>query len=152
MYSASRCPADGGAKCSRKATDFPVSSALIIHLIYKFVNPRMFSSAKYSYLALRLGLAAVFLWFGIDKIIHSSYWLNAWMAPSQFIYLCGVFEILTGVSLATDIFSKFFSALAVLFLVGAAIFISSGDVTARDVGLIGGLIAVFLWPAPRNRF
>ena len=125
----------------------------------------MFNSAKYSYLALRLGLAAVFLWFGIDKIIHPSFWLNAWMTPrvagiigyaalseSQFIYLLGVFEILTGVSLATGIFSKFFSALAILFLVSAAIFVSSGDVILRDVGLIGGLVAVFLWSAPRNRF
>ncbi len=112
----------------------------------------MFSSAKYSYLALRLGLAAVFLWFGIDKIVHPSYWLNAWMTTSQFIYLCGVFEILTGVSLATGIFSKFFSVLAVLFLVGAAIFVSSSDVIIRDIGLIGGLVAIFLWPAPRNRF
>jgi len=112
----------------------------------------MFSSAKYSYLALRLGLAAVFLWFGIDKISHPSYWLNAWMTTSQLIYLCGVFEILTGVSLATGIFSKFFSALAILFLVGVAIFVSSGDVIIRDIGLVGGLIAVFLWPTARNRF
>jgi uncharacterized membrane protein YphA (DoxX/SURF4 family) len=125
----------------------------------------MFSSAKYSYLALRLGLAAVFLWFGIDKIIHPTYWLNAWMTPrvagiigyaalseSQFIYLCGVFEILAGVSLATGIFSKFFSALAILFLIGVAIFVGSADTIVRDIGLVGGLIAVFLWPAPRNRF
>ncbi len=112
----------------------------------------MFSSAKYSYLALRLGLAAVFLWFGINKITHPSYWLNAWMTTSQIIYLCGVFEILTGVSLATGIFSKFFSVLAIVFLVGAAIFVSSGDVMIRDIGLIGGLVAVFLWPAPRDRF
>ena len=112
----------------------------------------MFNSAKYSSLALRLGLAAVFLWFGIDKIIHPSYWLNAWMTTSQFIYLCGIFEILTVVSLATGIFSKFFSAFAILFLVGAAIFVGSGDTVIRDIGLIGGLIAVFLWPAARNRF
>ena len=112
----------------------------------------MFSSAKYSYLALRLGLAAVFLWFGIDKIVHPSYWLNAWTTTSQFVYLCGVFEILAGVSLATGIFSKFFSALAALLLVGAAVFFGSADEIARDIGLIGGLIAVFLWPVPRNRF
>jgi len=74
------------------------------------------------------------------------------MTTSQFIYLCGVFEILTGVSLATGIFSKFFSALAILFLVSAAIFVSPGDVIVRDIGFIGGLIAVFLWPAARNRF
>ncbi|MEK7153952.1 MAG: DoxX family membrane protein [Patescibacteria group bacterium] len=112
----------------------------------------MFSSAKYSYLALRLGLAAVFFWFGISKIIHPSYWLNAWMTTSQFIYLCGVFEILAGVSLATGIFSKFFSALAILFLAGTVILVSPADVIIRDVGLIGGLVAVFLWPAPRDRF
>jgi uncharacterized membrane protein YphA (DoxX/SURF4 family) len=74
------------------------------------------------------------------------------LSESQFIYLCGVFEILAGVSLATGIFSKFFSALAILFLIGVAIFVGSADTIVRDIGLVGGLIAVFLWPAPRNRF
>ena len=89
----------------------------------------MFTSSRFSYLAIRLGLAAVFLWFGIDKMFHPAYWLNAWVPQNiqslveqfgvtglQFIYLNGIFEILVGLSLITGVFAKLFSVLAVIFL------------------------------------
>lgn len=124
----------------------------------------MFTSAKYSYLALRLGLAAVFLWFGIDKFFHPDYWINAWITPratslielvgfstQQFIYLNGIFEILVGVSLITSLFPKFFSLLAIIFLTSVIFFVGLNEVTIRDIGLIGGLIAILLWPSERSR-
>ena len=125
----------------------------------------MFTSPRYSYLALRLGLAAVFLWFGIDKMFHPSYWLNAWvplgiqsligsfsLTGLQFIYLNGIFEILVGLSLVTGVFMKFFSVLAVLFLVSVLIFIGISEVTVRDFAMVGGFVAVVLWPNGNRRF
>ena len=125
----------------------------------------MFTSSRYSYLALRLGLAIVFLWFGIDKILHSAYWLNAWVPQGvqafiarfsltgvQFVYLNGIFEILVGLSLVTGVFAKLFSALAILFLIGVLIFAGISEVTIRDFGLIGGFLSVLLWPNGRSRF
>ena len=126
----------------------------------------MFTSTKYSYLALRLGLAAVFLWFGIDKMLHPTYWLNAWtpqdiqdlllkisLSCTQFIYLNGVFEILVGLSLVTGVFTKFFSALAALFLVVVLFFVGISEVTVRDFAMIGGFVAIILWPdVGRRRF
>jgi uncharacterized membrane protein YphA (DoxX/SURF4 family) len=125
----------------------------------------MFTSSRYSYLVLRLGLAVVFLWFGIDKIIHPAYWLNAWVASSalylmdkvgltgtQFIYINGIFEILIGLSMVTGVFSKLFSFVAVLFLLMLFLFVGLNEVTIRDFGLIGGFIAVILWPEDRQRF
>ena len=125
----------------------------------------MFTSSKYSYLALRLGLAVVFLWFGIDKMLHPAYWLNAWVPQGvqllivkfsltgiQFIYLNGIFEILVGLSLVTGVFTKFFSALAIIFLLSVLVFVSISEVTVRDFGLLGGFIAVLLWPDGRSRF
>ena len=125
----------------------------------------MFTSSRYSYLALRLGLAAVFLWFGIDKILHPAYWLNAWVPQGvqlliakfsltgiQFVYLSGIFEMLVGLSLATGVFAKFFSALALFFLISVLIFVGISEVTVRDFGLIGGFLAVLLWPDGRSRF
>lgn len=122
----------------------------------------MFQSFRYSQLALRFGLAAVFLWFGVDKFIHPEYWINAWM-PSQAISIAetigltannlatisGIFEVLVGISLLSNIFTKFFSLLAALFL--ALIFILFGtqgfnEILMRDIGLIGGLLAIFFWP------
>ena len=123
----------------------------------------MFTSSKYSYLALRLGLTAVFLWFGADKLFHPTYWLNAWVTPQaaaliklaglsgvQFVYFNGIFEILVGLSLLTGIFTKFFSSLAMAFLIVVLFFVGIGEVTIRDFGLIGGLAAIILWPNGRR--
>lgn len=123
----------------------------------------MFQSLKYSNLVLRLFLAAVFLWFGIDKFLHPDYWFNAWvpqgfsslwqntgLRPIDIVYILGVFEILVGVSLVANIFVFFFSILSILFLVGNIIFNGFSEIIVRDVGLIGGLLSLILWP--RQRF
>ena len=117
---------------------------------------------KLPHLILRIGLAAVFLWFGIDKFFHPTYWINAWVPGGvlsffdkfgvndlQFIYLNGIFEVLVGLSLLTGVFIKFFSALAILFLVLIFIFIGFNEVVIRDVGLIGGFAALVMWPKRR---
>ena len=124
----------------------------------------MFTSSRLSYLFLRLGLAAVFLWFGIDKMINPDYWLNAWVTPTarsivglaglsgtQFIYLNGVFEILAGVSLVTNVLQRLFSLLAMLFLIGVFIFIGFNEVTVRDIGLLGGFLAIIFWQNGNRR-
>ncbi|MEK7151627.1 MAG: DoxX family membrane protein [Patescibacteria group bacterium] len=125
----------------------------------------MFTSSKFSYLVLRLGLAVVFLWFGIDKIFHPVYWLNAWVPDSieslilrfnigltEFVYLNGIFEMLVGLSLITGIFIRALSILAIIFLINVVIFVGISEVTIRDVAIIGGFISVVLWPNARGRF
>src|SRR3989344_2634875 len=119
----------------------------------------MLTSSRYAYLALRLGLAAVFLWFGIDKMFHPGYWLNAWLpqgvqqlasqfniSGTQFIYLNGIFEMLVGLSMVTGVFMKVFSALAIIFLLSVLIFVGISEVTVRDFAMIGGFLAIMLWP------
>ena len=125
----------------------------------------MHSSLKYSHLVLRLGLAAVFLWFGVDKFFDPTYWLNAWLpgwfvnrlaliglSGTQFVYLIGIFETLVAVSLVTDILTKFFSSLAVVFLVLVMTFSGFNEVLARDIGLIAAFVSIILWPTNRVRF
>ena len=124
----------------------------------------MFQSLRYSNVMLRFGLAAVFLWFGIDKFIHPQYWLDAWVPQNfvtllshlhvsgvDFIYLNGIFEVLVGASLVTNLFIRFFSAAAALFLV--SIFLvnihSFTEVLVRDFGLLGGFLSLFFWPDRR---
>lgn len=123
----------------------------------------MVFSTKYSYLALRIGLAIVFFWFGVDKFIHPGYWLDAWVpvwavgfvgkfgiSAHQFIFLNGIFEVLIGLSLVTHVFTKIFSLLGALFLIAIVIFVGISEVTIRDAGLIGGLFAILLWPEYGN--
>ena len=122
----------------------------------------MTNGFKLPHLILRLGLAAVFLWFGIDKFFHPTYWINAWVPGGvlsffdkfgvndlQFIYLNGIFEVLVGLSLVTGIFIRFFSFLAILFLISIFAFIGFNEVVIRDVGLIGGFAALVMWPKRR---
>jgi uncharacterized membrane protein YphA (DoxX/SURF4 family) len=123
----------------------------------------MFQSLKYSNLVIRLGLAIVFLWFGIDKFFHPDYWVNAWVPQSvsslaisfkirlvDVVYLSGIFEVLVGISLVTNIFIVFFSSAALLFLGSIMIFNGFSEVIVRDVGLAGALLSLIFWP--RQRF
>jgi len=119
----------------------------------------MVNSTRYSFLALRIGLAIVFLWFGIDKFFHPDYWLGTWMpewilnvvgvvgiSASQLIYVVGIFEILIALSMVTSVFMRIFSLLGMIILL--IVFVSSGfeNVLVRDLGLVCALLAVVLWP------
>ena len=98
-------------------------------------------------------------------MFHPVYWLNGWVpdfivsmlsrfgvSGTQFIYINGIFEILVGLSLLTGVFNKFFSVLAVIFLVSIFVFIGFNQSTIRDLGLMGGLVAVIFWPSRRSGF
>src|SRR3989344_9353423 len=120
----------------------------------------MAQSLRNAHLLIRIGLAIVFLWFGMDKFIHPAYWLNAWvpdafvsflarlkLSGTDFIYLGGIFEVLVGVSLVSGFFIKYFSVAAVLFLM--VVLVTTLDLThtfseilVRDIGLIGALLAL----------
>jgi len=123
----------------------------------------MFTSAKYSFWFLKIGLAAVFIWFGIDKFIHPTYWVNAWVPGgflaflaklsldgTQFMFLMGIFEVLVGISLLTGVLTKLFSFLTIVFLVSVFFTAPINEVIIRDIGLIGGFLAILFWPNRRH--
>jgi len=124
----------------------------------------MYQSLRYSNLILRLSLAIVFFWFGIDKFFHPDYWANAWVPqsisslmanfkirPVDIIYMSGVFEVLVGTSLVTNIFIVFFSLLGLIFVGGIMIFNSFSEVLVRDIGLMGIFLSLIFWPKERLR-
>ncbi|OGN02650.1 MAG: hypothetical protein A2655_02965 [Candidatus Yanofskybacteria bacterium RIFCSPHIGHO2_01_FULL_43_42] len=124
----------------------------------------MFQSLRYSNLFLRLGLATVFIWFGVDKFLNPQYWLSAWISQGilsvaskaglggmDVVYASGVFELLVGASVLSNIFIKTFSFLALMFLVAILFTFGINEVVIRDVGLIGGFLSLFFWPE-RKRF
>ena len=124
----------------------------------------MFQSLRYSNIFLRLGLAAVFIWFGVDKFLTPQYWLSAWIPQSALsvasrvgvsgmdvVYASGVFELLVGASVLSNIFIKIFSVLALIFLVAVLLTFGISEVIIRDVGLMGGFLSLLFWPE-RRRF
>lgn len=124
----------------------------------------MFQSLRYSNLVLRLSLAIVFFWFGIDKFFHPDYWVNAWVPqsvslfvanfkirPIDIIYISGVFEVFVGTSLVTNVFIAFFSLLAVLFMGSIMFFSGFSEILIRDIGLMGAFLSLIFWPQQRVR-
>lgn len=123
----------------------------------------MLQSIRYAHLILRFTLAFVFVWFGIDAFIHPSYWINAWLpswltavlnntgvTQTTFLSALGTFELLTGISLASGIFVRIFCIMATLFLVVIALSFGTSEIVVRNVGIIGGLLALFFWPDKRG--
>ncbi len=98
----------------------------------------MARSVFYSQIALRIGLAIVFLWFGIDKFIHP--------VLGQVGYLMGVFGILAALSFITSVFMRIFALLAVVLVIFTALKDGISTETIGDFGMIGGLIALTIWP------
>ncbi len=123
----------------------------------------MLQSLKLSHLLLRFGLAAVFLWFGIDKFIHPNYWIDAWLPQSvasiieglglgaeEFMYLNGIIEVLIGTSLVSGLLMRLFASFGIGIMVLAMIFHGFNEILVRDLGLIGGLLAIIFWPDRRQ--
>jgi len=119
----------------------------------------MFASPRTAQLVLRIGLAIVFLWFGIDKFIQPQFWLDAWVPvavqnlfervsvmPHDLIHLVGIFEVLVGLSLATGFFLRYFAIAGSVFLVAVFVAHPFNEVLIRDVGLLAGLVSLVLWP------
>lgn len=118
----------------------------------------MSNSVNISHLFLRLGLAFVFLWFGIDKFINPEYWTNAWM-PSWFqgvlasldignlnlIYMNGILEIVVGLGFLFNLFVKLFAFITILFLLFVIFSFGLNEVIVRDIGLIGGALSLLFW-------
>src|SRR5512143_514655 len=112
----------------------------------------MYQSLNSSQLVLRIGLAVVFVWFGIDKFIQPQYWIDAWMplwaqqaaqgigmSTTNAIFLIGIFEVLVAISLATGFFSRLFAAGALVFLIVIFATVGPNLIVVRDIGLMAGL-------------
>lgn len=119
----------------------------------------MYQSIRTSQLILRIGLALVFLWFGIDKFIEPQHFIDSWMPMNMvtalaglhigardFMFLVGIFEVLVAVSLASGFFMRIFAAPAILFLLSLFVIHGVREVLIPDIGLIAGLAALILWP------
>jgi uncharacterized membrane protein YphA (DoxX/SURF4 family) len=119
----------------------------------------MYQSLKQAQWVLRIGLALVFLWFGIEKFIQPQYWLDAWMpswavsmtvavraTPTELVYLIGMFEVLVAASLVTGFFMRVFATIAAAYLVVVVATHGLNEVLVRDVGLVAGLISLVIWP------
>lgn len=110
----------------------------------------------YSSLILRLGLAFVFIMFGIDKFIVPQNW-TGYVAPFienmlpfsliTFMYILGVIEIILGTLLLLGLFTQWTAVIITLMMLSINLTIGFNDVTIRDIGLMAASLALALRPS-----
>jgi uncharacterized membrane protein YphA (DoxX/SURF4 family) len=122
----------------------------------------MYQSLQTSQLMIRIGVAAVFLWFGVNKFIQPQYWIDAWMSPwaqhaaqaigmsvTNAVFLVGIFEVLVAASLITGFFLRAFAAAAMVFLLLVLVATGLNEIVIRDIGIMAALGALVVWPERR---
>lgn len=104
-------------------------------------------------LVLRVGLAAVFLWFGFSQLFDSLNWIgwvpewavNLFHIPPAFIVLAnGTFEVIAGALLVANFFVRPVAILLALHLVVITVEIGFNAIGVRDFGLTMATLALAL--------
>jgi uncharacterized membrane protein YphA (DoxX/SURF4 family) len=104
---------------------------------------------------LRLGLAIVFLYFGISQILDQSRWI--YLVPDRFfifyinevlksklIFINGIFDLIIALSLISGIFIRIFSILGFIHLLSITIFSLGFEPSGiRDLGLAFAMLSLF---------
>jgi uncharacterized membrane protein YphA (DoxX/SURF4 family) len=112
--------------------------------------------SRYAPLVLRLGLAAVFVWFGISQLTNSSLWIG--MVPewatsllhipaNTIVYLNGWFEIVAGLLLALGLFVRLLGVVLAGHLFVITYELGMNPVGVRDFGLACSTFALALFGA-----
>jgi len=111
--------------------------------------------SHYGTFVARIGIAAVFLWFGIDKFIHPVNWIGwvpLWMQaliPMSlvgFMYIQGVIETVAGIMLLVGYNVRLASFIAVVTLLGvelAMVGTGQSEMMLRDAGLLAASLSLF---------
>lgn len=114
------------------------------------------SHKHYSTLIVRVGIAVVFLWFGIDKFFNVANWIGwipNWMSVlipislDSFMYTQGVIETIAGLLMLVGYQTRLASLISVLTLFGVEIsLVGTGqtELMLRDAGLLAASLSLFL--------
>ena len=108
--------------------------------------------SRYAPIIARYAVSFVFLVFGLWQIIDPSSWLgylpsfalSLGINPGTILLLNGIFDFIIGLSLATGIYLRFFSAIGILHLLIIELSLGFTDVTIRDITIMIVLFSVFL--------
>lgn len=110
---------------------------------------------------LRLGLAAVMVWFGVSQLVNTAAWVG--IIPSWALSLSGldasmiarsngVFEIITGTLLAVGIFTRWVAAVLFVHLLVITFNLGMTAVGVRDFGLSFSMLALALFGSDKYSF
>lgn len=100
-------------------------------------------SKNFAPLMLRLSLAGVFFWFGINQILNSHNWvyylpdfvLKLPADPTLFVFLNGTLEVILGLFLVLGFFTRLSALVLGLHLLAIAVTMGMSAIAVRDAGL-----------------
>ena len=104
-------------------------------------------------LLIRLGLAAVFILFGFDKLVHPETWIVFYpprvhqvvpLPPYEFLKFQGIAEILLGTALGLGFMTRISAFLAACILGLIIFFLWLDPLAIRDIGLFCASLALVI--------
>ncbi len=113
----------------------------------------MFAGNKLALLSIRLGLATVFIWFGLHQLLYSSQWLTFlpdWIANIQplpkemFLVVHAGVNVMLGALLALGLRTRLVASFASLWLFSIIVVNGFTPETIRDIGLLGSAVGLAL--------
>lgn len=105
---------------------------------------------KISPAILRIAMAAVFLWFGLNQVFDADSWIfflpeflrNSVAEPAVFVFLNGLLEIFFGIFLLLGIYIRFCAFVLAINMVGIVLSVGYNSVGVRDFGLAAATFAI----------
>ncbi len=111
-------------------------------------NLRLFSPV-----VLRLSIALVFLWFGINQIADPNQWVAyvpdsvvnfSGLAVTTIVFLNAIFEIILGSALLLGFFTRWTSALLALHIIDIFVIVGLNATGVRDFGIAAATLTIWL--------
>jgi len=101
---------------------------------------------------IRIGIAFVFLWFGISKVLNPSewvVWLPQWteqfpLSSTTKLVVEGLLELVLGVMLLLGLFTRLAASVTAALLLVIILVIGYNDTAIRDVGILFMAIALII--------
>ena len=107
----------------------------------------------FSPVLLRVGIAAVFIWFGISQLQDARSWVDyvpqfivsiSFMSATTLVHLNGIFEVVFGAALLLGFFTRFAAFFLALHILDIMFIVGWNAIGVRDFGLAVATIAVWL--------
>jgi len=108
----------------------------------------------YAPIVLRLGLTAVFTWFGVSQLVNTAQWVGlvpTWatgifsLSAVDIVHINGVFELICALMLGTGFYVRWAAALLALHLFVITSHLGITSIGVRDFGLSFATLALALF-------
>lgn len=115
-------------------------------------------SKNTSYHVLRVAMAITFLWIGLLIFREPIFWSgfvpvyihDMFTDITPFMLAVGAFDVIVGLFLLLDWFTFWIALFATFHLFGILLLTGVDETTVRDIGLVGGSLALAMTAAPEK--